>query len=115
MSYSLTDINYRTVTDPKAFLAESDAEYDRKVRTAADKIIANLHRSPIVLLSGPSGSGKTTTAMKIAEELNRRGVGTHYVAMDDYFRTVTPDTVLTQDKTLLVLGEYKALQKCFDL
>ena len=93
MSYSLTDINYRTVTDPKAFLAESDAEYDRKVRTAADKIIANLHRSPIVLLSGPSGSGKTTTAMKIAEELNRRGVGTHYVAMDDYFRTVTPDNV----------------------
>ena len=93
MSYSLTDINYRTVTDPKAFLEESDAAYDRKVRTAADKIIANLHRSPIVLLSGPSGSGKTTTAMKIAEELNRRGVGTHYVAMDDYFRTVTPDTV----------------------
>ena len=93
MSYSLTDINYRTVTDPKAFLEESDAAYDRKVRTAADKIIANLHCSPIVLLSGPSGSGKTTTAMKIAEELNRRGVGTHYVAMDDYFRTVTPDTV----------------------
>ena len=93
MSYSLTDINYRTVTDPKGFLEESDAEYDRKVRTAADKIIGNLKRSPIVLLSGPSGSGKTTTAMKIAEELNRRGVGTHNVAMDDYFKTVTPETV----------------------
>lgn len=26
---------------------------------------------------------------------------------------VTPDTVLTEDVTLLVLGEYKALQKCF--
>lgn len=26
---------------------------------------------------------------------------------------VTPNTVLTNDKTLLVLGEYKALQKCF--
>ena len=93
MSYSLTDINYRTVTDPKGFLEESDAEYDRKVRTAADKIIGNLKRSPIVLLSGPSGSGKTTTAMKIADELNRRGVGTHNVAMDDYFKTVTPETV----------------------
>jgi uridine kinase len=92
MSYSLTDINYRTVTDPMAFLAESDAEYDRKVRTAADKIIANLHRSPIVLLSGPSGSGKTTTAMKIAEALNERGIGTHYVGMDDYFNTVSPET-----------------------
>ena len=93
MSYSLTDINYRTVTDPKGFLEESDAAYDKKVRTAADKITANVKRSPIVLLSGPSGSGKTTTAMKIAEELNRRGVGTHYVAMDDYFKTVTPESV----------------------
>lgn len=93
MSYSLTEINYRTVTDPKGFLEEGDAAYDAKVRTAADKIIGNLKRSPIVLLSGPSGSGKTTTAMKIAEELDRRGVGTHYVAMDDYFNTVTPETV----------------------
>jgi len=28
---------------------------------------------------------------------------------------VTPDTILSADKTLLVLGEYKALQKCFHL
>ncbi|MDD6022310.1 MAG: TrkA family potassium uptake protein [Oscillospiraceae bacterium] len=27
--------------------------------------------------------------------------------------SITPDTVLTEDKTMLVLGEYKALQKCF--
>lgn len=27
--------------------------------------------------------------------------------------SISPDTVLTEDKTLLVLGEYKALQKCF--
>lgn len=29
--------------------------------------------------------------------------------------SLTPETVLTQDKTLVVLGEYKALQKCFQL
>ncbi|MBO4988684.1 MAG: TrkA family potassium uptake protein [Lachnospiraceae bacterium] len=29
--------------------------------------------------------------------------------------TVTPDIVLTENETLLVLGEYKALQKCFHL
>lgn len=29
--------------------------------------------------------------------------------------SVTPDTVLTADKTMLVLGEYKALQKCFHI
>ena len=93
MSYSLTDINFRTVSDPKGFLEESDAIYNEKVAAAADRIIGNLHRSPIVLLSGPSGSGKTTTAEKIASELNRRGIGTYYVGMDDYFNTVTPETV----------------------
>ena len=29
--------------------------------------------------------------------------------------SVSPDTVLTEDVTLLVLGEYKALQKCFHI
>ena len=28
---------------------------------------------------------------------------------------VTPDTVLTADKTLFVIGEYRALQKCFHI
>jgi len=93
MSYSLADINFRTVSDPKGFLEESDAAYDRKVAAAAEKIIGHIKASPIVLLSGPSGSGKTTTARKIAEALQRRGVGTHYVALDDYFKTVTPETV----------------------
>lgn len=93
MSYQLTDINFRTVSDPKGFIAECDAAYRAKVEKAADMIVANMERSPIVLLSGPSGSGKTTTAMKIAEELNRRGIGTYSVGMDDYFKTVDPDTV----------------------
>ena len=93
MGFSLNEINYKTVTDPKGFLAEGDAAYERRVGNAAEKIIGNLHNSPIVLLSGPSGSGKTTTAEKIAQALQRRGVGTHYVGMDDYFNTVTPETV----------------------
>lgn len=92
MAYSLEDINYRTVTDPKGFVEESDDIYRKKVEKSADLIIENIKNSPIVLLSGPSGSGKTTTAMKISEELNRRGVGTHYVGMDDYFKTVDPKT-----------------------
>ncbi len=29
--------------------------------------------------------------------------------------TITPDTVLEEDMTMLVLGEYKALQKCFHI
>lgn len=92
MAYQLEDINFRTVADPKGFVEESDAEYQKKVEHAADLISENWKKSPIVLLSGPSGSGKTTTAMKIAGELNKRGIGTHYVSMDNYFKTIDPAT-----------------------
>ena len=92
-NYSLEDINYRTVADPKGMIEEADAFYARKVEEAADRILKNRKQSPIVLLSGPSGSGKTTTAMKISEALEKRGVYTHYVGMDDYFKTVRPETV----------------------
>ena len=92
MAYDLKDINFRTVSDPKGFIDECDEVYAKRVETAADMIIENSLRSPIVLLSGPSGSGKTTTARKISEALDRRGVHAHYVGMDDYFQTVDPAT-----------------------
>ena len=93
MAYRLEDINYRTVADPKGMIEEADALYEKKVQEAAGLILENKKNSPIILLSGPSGSGKTTTAMKISEEMERRGIRTHYVGMDDYFKTVRPETV----------------------
>ena len=88
MAYQLQEINKRIRSDVKEFLAECDQSYAQRVSLAADRILSNLERSPIVLLSGPSGSGKTTTALKIAEELRRRGVNSHAVAMDNYFKTL---------------------------
>ena len=125
MAYQLQEINKRIKSDVAEFLAECDENYAQRVSLAADKILSNLEQSPIVLLSGPSGSGKTTTAMKIAEELQRRGVNTHAVAMDNYFKTLnrktaprTPDgdidyesplcldmTLLSQHFTALSKGE----------
>jgi uridine kinase len=90
--FDLEEINYRTIVDPKGFVEECDAEYAAKVSLAADRIIENLEHSPVVLLSGPSGSGKTTSAQKIEEELERRGIGSHTVSMDNYFKTVDPET-----------------------
>ena len=92
MAYQLQEINRRIQSDVVEFLAECDENYAQRVALAADKILSNLEQSPIVLLSGPSGSGKTTTALKIAEELQRRGVNTHAVAMDNYFKTIHPKT-----------------------
>ena len=92
MAYQLQEINKRIQTDVTEFLAECDQSYAQRVSLAADRILGNLERSPIVLLSGPSGSGKTTTAMKIADELRRRGVNSHAVAMDNYFKTLNRRT-----------------------
>ena len=92
MAYNLSEINRRALEDPRGFLAECDEVYRQKIVLAADKITDNMKHSPIVLLSGPSGSGKTTTAMKIEEELVRRGVRTHSISMDNYFRTMDPKT-----------------------
>ena len=100
MAYQLNEINFKTVSDPRGFVEECDAHYNALVSEAADRIIANRERSPIVLLSGPSGSGKTTTSMKISEELERRGIRMHYVAMDDYFKTVDETTPRTEDGEL---------------
>ena len=56
MAYQLSEINFKTVADPKAFVEESDAQYQSRVEQAAEKILENKNVSPIVLLSGPSGS-----------------------------------------------------------
>ena len=92
MAYQLQEINRRIKTDVTEFLEECDQAYAQRVSLAADSILSNLDKSPVVLLSGPSGSGKTTTAMKIAEELQRRGVNTHAVAMDNYFKSLNRKT-----------------------
>lgn len=92
MAFDLKEINFRTVADPKGFVEECDAVYEQTVSKAADMIIQNRKKSPIVLLSGPSGSGKTTTARKISQALETRGIRAHYVGMDDYFKSVDPKT-----------------------
>jgi len=100
MAFSLEDINRRAAENPAAFIRECDAEYDAKIRRAADLIESNREKSPVVLISGPSGSGKTTTSKKLEEELLRRGIATHALSMDSYFRTVDESSPKTPDGEL---------------
>ncbi len=92
MSYFLREINVAVRWDPAGFAQECDEAYARKVERAARKIAERRAESRIILLSGPSGSGKTTTALKIEEKLEELGIGTHTVSLDDYFKTMDPDT-----------------------
>lgn len=92
MAYQLQEINARIRRDAAGYLEECDSLYESRISEAADHIIKNLARSPLVLLSGPSGSGKTTTALKVEEELKRRGVNSYTISMDNYFQTVNRKT-----------------------
>lgn len=92
MPYCLDQINQAVRQDPAAFMAAGDAAFHEKVCRAADLIQSHRDKSPVVLLSGPSGSGKTTTAGMINAELERRGIHTHTISMDDYFLTPDPNT-----------------------
>ena len=92
MAYSLKEINEAVRRDPKGFAEECDAAFAKKVETAARKIADHRKESHIILLSGPSGSGKTTTALKIEEQLEKMGIQTHTISMDNYFNTIDPET-----------------------
>ena len=92
MAYSLKQLNEGIRSDPQAFVDECDAAFHKKVETAAQKIAGHRAESRIILLSGPSGSGKTTTALKIEEQLEKMGIETHTVSMDNYFNTIDPET-----------------------
>lgn len=109
--FQLKEINRLAGTDPKGFVEAENDNFQKKLENAASMIIENMRHSPIVLLSGPSGSGKTTTSMKLAAELERRGVGSHSISLDDYFRTVDP---LTTPRT--AKGDYDLESpKCLDM
>lgn len=94
MAYQLSEINAAVAADPVAFMAQCDRRYQASISAAADAIAKNLPQSPVVLLSGPSGSGKTTTAIKLEEELNRRGIVSRAIALDNYFSERHPGDVL---------------------
>ena len=92
MAYQLKEINQAVRRDAPSFMGQCDQAFQDKVNAAADLICRNRKGSPVVLLSGPSGSGKTTTAGMICRELERRGVGSHTISMDDYFVHQDPKT-----------------------
>ncbi|MBQ9329555.1 MAG: adenylyl-sulfate kinase [Oscillibacter sp.] len=88
----LSQINELVRTDPAAFAARCDEAYTKAVERAARRIAERRGESRVILLSGASGAGKTTTALKIEEQLDRMGIETYTVSMDNYFKTLDPET-----------------------
>ena len=103
MSHSVVAINQALCADAAAFIRQAEADYRAQLTEIADYIAAHRDTCPIVLLSGPSGSGKTTTARMLEAELDRRGLETHTLSQDNYFRTNTPEEMAMREQGLLDL------------
>lgn len=100
MTKAIRKTNQAILEDADAFVAACEKAYSRQLTKIADYIAAHKEQCPIVLISGPSGSGKTTSALILEEKLDRRGVETHTLSQDNYFRTLTEEdkALLAQDK-----------------
>jgi len=98
MALDLKEVNRRVVSDMSGFVQECEADYAAKIDGAARKIASRIETGRIVLLSGPSGSGKTTSALRLQRALESYGVGTKSISMDDYFKTVDPETAPRNEK-----------------
>lgn len=84
-----SDINEAARKDTGSLVGESEEIFRNKLLSAAEVVRKNAGTSPLVLLSGPSSSGKTTTAKSLAAILEKNGLKTHVLSMDDYFRTMS--------------------------
>lgn len=87
----LEDIRKKILTDPEAFVRECEADFSARIDSLANAVAKERDQRPVILLSGPSGSGKTTTANLIEARLDRRGMETHMISLDNYFRNFTAE------------------------
>ena len=83
----LEAISRKAANAPLKLIEDCENGFREKLDALAHAVASDRESRPVVLLSGPSGSGKTTTAHKLEERLERMGLETHIVSMDNYFRT----------------------------
>ena len=76
--------SYNTEFEASEYIAECERGFDMQLLSAVEEIISRGART--VTLSGPSCSGKTTTAKRMTALLSSRGVRSHMVSIDDFYR-----------------------------
>ena len=82
--------------DARKFLDDCTKDYHNQVFDVAEKIIGNKNKK-IIMLAGPSSSGKTTTANLLSQRLNRMGVKTAAVSLDDFYHPRSVGYPLDED------------------
>ena len=81
---NLEYINEQAKLDSGLFIAKCEERYNNIIEDIAKGITEEKGRE-IVMLAGPSSAGKTTTARKLCEKLNSKGVKTYVLSLDDFY------------------------------
>lgn len=81
---NLEYINEEAKKNPLDFILKCEKRYENIIGDIAERIESEKGRE-IVMLAGPSSAGKTTTAKKLCEALNQKGIKTYVLSLDDFY------------------------------
>ncbi len=86
ITHDLDEVNARVRADAAAFVAAEEANYAAQIDAAAQTVVDGIVGCRPVMLCGPSSVGKTTTARRLCEAIEQRGVAAFVVSLDDFYR-----------------------------
>lgn len=81
---NLEYINEQAKNNTLDFVLKCEQRYHNIINDIAEHI-ENEKGREIVMLAGPSSAGKTTTAKKLCEALNNKGIKTYVLSLDDFY------------------------------
>ncbi len=84
LNIKLEYINNKVKDNTDAFIEECENRYSEIIDQIVERIVTESGRE-IVMLAGPSSAGKTTTARRIKESLQSKGVKTYVLSLDDFY------------------------------
>lgn len=83
--YTIDELNFQAEKEPHTLVENAEMAYAASLEQLAQTICANSQAKPVVLISGASGASKTTTALRLAQNIEKLGHRAHTLSMDDYF------------------------------
>lgn len=82
---SVNEINRAAEEDPEAFVADTEAAYQKNLDAIARRIASESPICRLVMIAGPSSSGKTTTAHRLIDALRKVGVKSVSISLDNFY------------------------------
>ena len=78
-------VNELARKDPQKLIELSEERYRSQISEVAEDFSKEFPKNRIILLSGPTSAGKTTTSHNLDAELEKRGIATFALSLDDFF------------------------------